>query len=55
MVILKQPDNALALECAYQIDVLMLLAKLADHLYSESQRAAVSSLSIRSRGMTRIC
>ena len=51
---LKQRRDALALECAYQIDVLMLLANLADHLDAESQRAAVRSLSIRTRDITGI-
>jgi hypothetical protein len=51
---LKQRRDALKLECAYQIDVLMLLTNLADHLDGESQRAAIRSLSIRTRDLTTI-
>jgi len=51
---LKQRRDALALECSYQIDVLMRLANMADDLDSESQRAAVRSLSIRTRELTAI-
>jgi len=54
LVNLEQRRNALALECTYQIDVLMLLANLADELESESQRSAVRSLTIRSRELTAI-
>ena len=54
MVNLEQRRDALALECTYQIDVLMLLANRADELDAESQRAALRSLTIRARGLTAI-
>jgi hypothetical protein len=54
MLNLEQRRDALALECTYQIDVLMLLANRADELDAESQRAALRSLTIRARGLTAI-
>lgn len=54
LVNIQQRRDALALECTYQIDVLMLLANLADELESESQRSAVRSLTIRTRELTAI-
>jgi hypothetical protein len=50
----EQRRAALALECTYQIDVLMLLANRADELDGESQRAALRSLTIRARALTSI-
>ena len=54
LVNLEQRRNAVALECTYQINVLMLLANIADEFDGESQRSAVRSLTIRTRELTAI-
>lgn len=54
VVNLQQRRDALALECSYQIDVLMLLANHADELDGETQRSAMRSLTIRTRELSAI-